>query len=532
MKEDTFNIIRKFNASTARLLDFFTIKNNVYKNLISLIIFLSAFICVFNYIGLFDQLNQRPRHIHISAQTQRASIALNYYKTDMNFFKPRIQRYLVGEGITGVEFPIIYYTAAIFYKLFGFNEIYLRLLSLIIVMIGFYFFYKLCNTFIENNLTSAAMTMAISLSPVLLIYIPNFMPDAPSMALHLASWYFFFAYLNTGENSKLRWFVFFSSMAVLIKAIAIMVFIVIGCIIILDKLTFFRSKEKKYLFDDHTKVLKAVFSGVLIAMSWYVYAWWLSKHYNYESFALRPVMINTKEELDKVMEFVINLWVPYYHSYEGYVLMVSTFAVVLLFIWYANRLLVTITLLYLIGSCFYIYFFLNQFRDHDYYIIALLPTLFFSLLTFCEMLIRTSKRYFPALSIVLFVVLFFNVKESVRHAKKMYWQRTSEWVYWWSGNYNAYEDLEPKLRKAGIKREDKFISAFDETYCASLYLMDQIGVTIMSWTPVEELDAHMKNPAIKYLVLNDSARFNKFYPNHLQDKVILHHRGLIIYKLR
>jgi ribonucleotide monophosphatase NagD (HAD superfamily) len=65
-----------------------------------------------------------------------------------------------------------------------------------------------------------------------------------------------------------------------------------------------------------------------------------------------------------------------------------------------------------------------------------------------------------------------------------------------------------------------------------LYLMDQLGVAIMGWTPVEEADTFMKNKEMKYLILNDSARFNKFYPNKLEDQIIMYHRGLIIYKLR
>jgi hypothetical protein len=124
------------------------------------------------------------------------------------------------------------------------------------------------------------------------------------------------------------------------------------------------------------------------------------------------------------------------------------------------------------------------------------------------------------------------MKESVTYCKKMYSLRNSHDIFYWTGDYRAYEDLEPKLRNAGIKRTDKFISAFDDSYCSSLYLMDQIGVTVMGWNTKEDVQRYIQNPEMKYLILNDSARFNKLYPNDFHNKVFLHHRGLIIYKLR
>ena len=155
---------------------------------------------MFTYIGVYKFINKRPCSIHSSAQGQRASVALNYYKNDMNFFEPRIQRYITGTGITGLEFPIIYYSAAICYKLFGFNDIFLKLINLSLVIFGLFLFYKLSYSYIKNYIFTIFIISSAAISPVLLFYSPNYLPDAPSLGLVLASWYYFFRYINTNKN--------------------------------------------------------------------------------------------------------------------------------------------------------------------------------------------------------------------------------------------------------------------------------------------------------------------------------------------
>ena len=132
----------------------FKIKNTYSKNIIATILFLIALHFYFySYIGTYNYLHKRPCSVHSSAQCQRASVALNYYEEDMNFFKPRVQKTVNIDGesrITGLEFPIIYYTAAIFYKCFGFNEIYLKYISLFLCSIGFIFYNLLVLKYIKN----------------------------------------------------------------------------------------------------------------------------------------------------------------------------------------------------------------------------------------------------------------------------------------------------------------------------------------------------------------------------------------------
>ena len=148
-------------------------------------------------------------------------------------------------------------------------------------------------------------------------------------------------------------------------------------------------------------------------------------------------------------------------------------------------------------------------------------------------MVKLSAKYFKPITAILVIILFFNLKEALINCKKNYYNRyLFELEYLSKIDYRPYEDLEPKLRAKGIKRTDKTVSAFDETYCSSLYLMDQLGINIDEGSPLGGVEPLLKMPEIKYLIVNDSAKFNKLYHMDIADKIIIRHRGLIVYKLK
>ncbi len=525
-------IVYQIHFRTNKVLQYFE-KGFWATSFLKRIIFFSGILFYLYYIGVFNYLHYRPCSIHLSAQTQRASIALNYYEGDMNFFMPQIQRQTQENGITGVEFPIIYYAAAVCYKLFGFNDMYLRVISLLLVLYGFYCFYLLIQQYIGNYLLSFLLFLSAALSPVLVFYTPNFMPDAPSMAMQLAGWYYLFQHIKSNKLKTLNLFLFFSTLGALIKATSAIIFFVTLVLLFLDRFNFFKQTGGgQKLFKKPLRVFVYVLTGLAITAVWYIYARWLTSAYGNESFALKPLMIESWKAFEEITEVIKNMWARHFFAYETYVLMISAIIAVVVLIKFCNRLLLTVTLLLLAGYCVYVYLFLYQFKWHDYYIIAMMPALFFLILTFGELIKRLADRYFKPAMIIFILALFFNIKEALIHCKKNYDERYSRDMYYWTGDNRVYEDLEPKLRSMGIKRTDRFISGFDDSYCGSLYLMNQLGVTLYKNADSAEIAKQISNPTMKYMVLNDSAKFNKIYPNQFNKLVIGHHRGLIIYKIR
>lgn len=505
-------------------------KNKPVFRLLSILIFFIALNYFYSYVGIYKWMSERPCSVHSSAQCIRASVAMNYYNVDMNFFRPRIQRYQQSGGITGVEFPVIYYAAAIGYKLFGFNDSYLKIISLAIVTLGIFFFYRLSQQFLRNTVLSLLLVCTAIVSPVLLFYSANFMPDAPAFALVLGAWYFFFQYLKTARNKHLNLFVAFGTLASLIKVVSVMCFLVVFCLLVLDSMKFFKNQDRIYLVQKRIRVVFVSLFGIAIVIAWYAYARVMYKIYGNPPTAMEPMMVWDKETLDLVWKYARN-WIFDYFSYESYILFAIAGVLTVVLVKQVNRLLLTITVIYLLGCLCYLVLFLYQFMHHDYYIIAMLPCAFFILLTFFDAINKFAHKYSLLVNIAFTIIVFFNVKESVERCRKVYNERFESKAYL-NTDYRAYHDLEPRLRALGIKREDKFASAFDQSYSNTLYFINQAGITIGYESSTEDIARELSSPEIKYLVLSDSAGFNKVYPNDFAKNIILYHRGLIVYKLK
>ncbi|MBK9284298.1 MAG: glycosyltransferase family 39 protein [Sphingobacteriaceae bacterium] len=506
--------------------------NTKRKYIIGTLIFVMAMHFFCSYLGIYNFINNRPSSIHISAQTSRASIALNYYENDLNFFTPQYQRTMEGKGYTGMEFPIVYYLGAVFYKIFGFNEMYIRAISLTFTFLGLLFFYLFSLKYSKSFLLSLGILFAVICSPVFIFYTPNFMPDPPSIAFILASWYFLFRYAKTNKISNLNWFTFFVTLGVLLKVSGAICYGVLALLLVADHYKFFKKENSEYFFLNKKKIIVRMFLSVLIVTGWYKYSTWFPKTHGGSTFLLSTNMYESWDGLLEVLSWMKKLWMEHYYAYEGYVLILAVTLTILLAIKLANRILLFITLFYIMGSACYFFLFLNQFMHHDYYVITMMPVLFFMFLLFVDVVIKLSEKYFYPLKYIVMMILFFNLKESFAYARTNYANRNSNAIYYWSGDFRAYEDLEPKLRKMGITREQRVISGYDYTDCASLYLMNQLGSTFEEKTPKYILDSLMIHPNAQFLILNDSASFRTNFGYHMPDKIVGYHRGLIIYKLK
>jgi hypothetical protein len=524
------DIVLSLNQKCLSLYGRLTIKNNLIKNIGTAALFLLVLHLCYRHIGVYKYIHERPCSIHASAQCQRASVAQNYYRVNMNFFLPRIQRFVRNDGVTGLEFPIIYYTGAVLYKCFGFNEIYLRLISLLIVSTGILFFFLLTQRFIKNFILSTLVVFSVVLSPVLMFYSPNFMPDAPGLCFTLMGWFYFFIYLETNKKKHLNLFVFFGTMGALIKAVSAMFFLIVLCLLILDKIKKFKNSQGQPIFKDPGLIFTRVSLGLAAVICWYVYARWLSDNYGNQSFAMVTNIVDNANAFNYVLSYIEG-WVFQYYAYETYVLLVCALVFIVVAFKWVNKLFFWITLLYFLAGVSYVYLFFYQFAHHDYYFIALMPLPLFLVLTFVDGLKKISGRLALPVLFVFSLIIFFNIKECLVNCKENYTFRYDSRVYL-GGDYRPYYDLEPKLRALGISRKEKIVSAFDDSYTNSLYFMNQPGFTIESVYEHDTIQHALNAPGVKYLVVNDSAKFNKVYPNDFTKNIIIIHRGLIVYKIK
>ncbi len=530
MLQSLLKITSQIEQSLKNITERFEVKDKKLRKVISVFFFVTVLHVIYSYTGIYQHILERPCSIHASAQCQRASVALNYYNVDMNFFLPRIQRFNKDDGITGLEFPIIYYSAAILYKIFGFHDFYLRVISLLILSLGIIFFYLLVNRFIKSSIVSSIVVCSVILSPVLLYYSANFMPDAPALGFTIMAWYYFFRYLDAHKNKYLNLFVFFGTLGALIKAVSAMSFFIAIVIVIIDRFKPFKKSNEELVFKKRSQLLTRTVFGLLVVFVWYVYAHWLTEYHGNAGFSMIPMIVKDAEGFQYVMKYLQN-WIFQYYSYETYFLLVVAAIFTVLNFRKANRMLLTITVLYF-GACIsYVYLFFNQFAHHDYYFIAILPFVFFLVLTFVDSLSRLAKDHSRTLMLVFSIIMLFNLKECLLKCKENYFTRFDSKENF-GGDYRPYYDLEPKLRALGISRTDKFVSAFDDSYSNSLYYMNQPGFTVESMYQRDTILHALNAPGVRYLVVNDSAKFNRILLQDLAKQIVIIHRGLIVYKLK
>lgn len=501
--------------------------------LLSVVFFIISINIYHKYLGIYDHIEKRPCSVHIWAQCARASVALNYYKTDMNFFKPHIHKYLNGEGITGLEFPLVNYIPAVLYKLFGFNEAYYRGFVLFSIVVGLFFFFLILQSILKNWLIAFALILSAYCSPVFAFYSINFMPDITSLSFALIAWYYFFKFLKEQENKRVLYaFVIFGTLAALIKITSLISLLSILCLILLDNTSFFTRKYKKPLFDEKVKLSLKIVAGVFVVFAWYTYSFWLTKHYKTESFTMQTALVTDIPTALEVLGRIMDDHIYEYYPYENYILYACFIVVLILGFKLVDRLLFTTFAIVTLGNICFVYLMFYQFKDHDYYIIPILTSVFLLLLVFADVISKIKQRYFKLLYLLFLVVFFFNFKESIVWTKRDLDKRFNTDYIRYFDRSKPYDDLEPKLRKHGIKRTDRTLSGFEDGWCNSLYKMDQLGYTFSEDSAKFQLPKLIRDHEFKILVVSDSTKFNQICPKTLKTQILTTHRGLIIYKIK
>ena len=501
------------------------------KKALPLIIFVIALLFVVKYLKFDEHLSKRPSSVHVWAQCMRASIAKNYYEESFNFFYPRLHTVLDGEGITGLEFPFVNYSVAILYKFFGFDEFYFRGFMMLSLFIGLGFFFFLCNSFIKNTFISLLIVGLCFFSPVLVYYTTNFMPDVTSLGLVLIGWYMFFRYLKTKKMKFLYWLFLVFTLASLIKVTSLISFCVLICLLVLDKLRFFNSTNKGLsIINDKKKLIFLIITGFVLVFGWYAYAQWLSAAYHSNAFTLGTEYAKTKEQFLEVWDMILKNWEGEYYRPSFYYSLYYMLIIIIVFAKYVSRLLFSITFFTTLGSIAFALLMFKQFTNHDYYIIPLLPSVFFLILTFFDLIVRLSNNFFPPIKYVISYLALLTLFSNAAYSRDHYLDRHSPNYLQYTGDFSQYYDLETKLRSLGIKKHEVTLVGSDYTYCNGLYLMNQMGYQFSDYNNVDYLNSLLALKP-KYLILNDTSAFNKAYPNNFKDKIIGNHKGLIIYKL-
>jgi 4-amino-4-deoxy-L-arabinose transferase-like glycosyltransferase len=147
-------------------------------------------------------------------QSDVAAITRNYFQGGFHFTRPQIDWAGDQPGYVGTEFPILPFTAAICYKIFGVHEWIGRIQAVLLFALSLPFFFLLIRK-ISGEIAAVWALFFYSFAPLGIMAGRCFMPDMPSLALSIIGLYFFQRWIESGPDSHL------ASRSFLVSAICI-----------------------------------------------------------------------------------------------------------------------------------------------------------------------------------------------------------------------------------------------------------------------------------------------------------------------
>ncbi len=475
------------------------------RNLQPWAVFLLVWSLLFVYFGIYKNVGNEPLSVHQGAQSDRASVAYNFYKKSMDISKPRVMETVSRDGVCGMEFPAVNWLAAVLYKLFGYNPLWYRLLVYLLFSVGAYCAWLISAWFITKLWLRVLLLLLWNSSSILIFYSASFLPDVPALALTFVAWYWFFKHYFYGNKSAhLVWMLLFFALAGLVKAtFASGILVVVGLYVIQ-----WLFKRDFKLTD--SKTLPLLMLPLVLIIAWIKYASMLTAKTSNMHF-----LQNTNMETS-LSAFFSNLKLSFGHWHDSLYGPFATLILLGVLIYMVARqqsnanalhaLLRSIAVLYGVAFLGFLVLFNKQFVYHDYYFITAVPFLFFAAMY------GIATNFDGGFGIRLKgpapIALLVISLGSVFFAKSQFQARLTPGNYFYQ-NVNAtmdeLMDVATKI-KAIIPVQAPIIVANDPTPNTMLYALKRYGTRWPDWGK-QRITTDLNTKQYQYIVVNDVKMF-------------------------
>lgn len=487
---------------------------------------LFAMVVVLFLLNFYSEtLFYRPTSLHLWRQADCLSITKNYFEEGMHFLSPKIHSLRAPQGMAVSELPLINYTVALLWKIFGEHEFIYKLLDYFIFLLAIF---VLFNTLIRHFLPGVYALFLVSVlltSPLLVYYSLNFLSDVPALSFAIISFSLLFSFSRTKKLTSFYFSLLTATLAVLLKASALMPMVLLTVFLFADvfKLNNWIGTGKLF----HKTFFPVVFTGLSLVLiySWYSFA----RQYN--SFnngvfllTVAPIWEMPKEAVMSNLKSLFTQLFPVFLNRP----MLALVSGLLIFILFNFRKLDGFLKYSFVGSgiffVLYILIFFQVFTVHDYYLINLFifPVIsFFCLLRILQQIHLSSEIYLKSLLTIIFVFNAFFSAASYR-VKLIEKDNMLDWYpFIAKDEINGFEymmwdfkrslvpviQIKPMLRELGIKRSDVVLSLTDGGPNVALYFMDQKGYVLVREQIVNDSLCLQKllPKKVKYMIINDPA---------------------------
>lgn len=337
------------------------------------------FFCYTYYPGM---LHMKPRGIHDWAQADRLSLAMRFYDDGMNFFKPATHNVYSTNGITGVEFPLQAYMAAIAGKVIGRGHIStcFRLIDTIISCIGLLFLFMAGYKRTKDFVWSAITPLFVFCSPMFIYYTCNYVPDSASVAILFIAFYFVLDYFSERRTNDLLAAIAFMTLATLIKTSEGLYLVGFIGLVALQRM----SHPVAYKRAGHYVFVFASLLAMSLPVAYYSYNQYLNETYHSTVFLAKANPFKSYKDFEYYINVHYKLvWMREYLELPQYLIAGVVLVAGLPFFkdTKSGRSSMWLSLIFFAGVLCMGYLMGGQLIYHDYYVLSIfLPFLVFVLL--------------------------------------------------------------------------------------------------------------------------------------------------------
>jgi hypothetical protein len=298
---------------------------------------------------------------HNWRQTTSLMVARNFYQTDNNILYPTLDETGEKRGVVGMEFPALPYSIYLVSTIFGYDHWYGRLINLILVSFGMWYFFRLLTLWFTERLAFFS-TVAMAFSALFHLS-RKVLPDPAALSLVIIGLWYGSQFLRSGGWLNAFLYVIFAALGVLVK-------IPFGAYLIMLAFPFFDQQVtglRRTLF---------VFASVAIVSTvyWWYFIWNMGLA---EKFGLwynsgRSVGDGYRELLENLPDVFERFYFSAFHSYLFFLLTIS--GLILAIIKKEKRILfvlaagVPVFAGYMLKSGF-------LFAHHGYYALVIVPVM-------------------------------------------------------------------------------------------------------------------------------------------------------------
>ena len=476
----------------------------------------ALFFLVVGAVFYLPYLRDLPTGIHTWAQSDRLSLATNFYDYGFHFLTPRTSTLISIGGVTGVEFPLQAYLAALGGLVFGRGSIVTlyRLLDVAMVLLGFYYLFRLIFEHTGHFVAGLVPGAFLLASPFFAFYAGSFMPDPFSLSLTFIGYYYWLRFFDDRHFADLRVAVLLLAVAGLVKTTSALHF---GAVLGITLLWAFLQPEL-LLPKERRQLVALAGLGVGTIIYFFLHNQTLNTVYQSWLFMAKTNPVEGPEVWHEVLYYVRLNWLNEYATITQYRTLAVCGALFVVFLRTNLRRYLPLTLM-LLASMGITYAFIQVMGaglgGHDYHMIcALGPPAMLLLVLGLLNLGRFAGRVRYATSIGLSVLIFFLVANGYKRLNRRMsddYPPFSPYGHVWMRGGAA------EMAQAGVPQASNILVFNEEPPNIALVYFDRRGLV---WKPdnvaaiqTGDFLARMAADSLDYLVMAPSV-YAQLAPQH------------------